>query len=261
MSDDQVERLMPTVVFLFTWTAVLTLLLGLFNTGLVQGVPEVPNGLTVIGGVTYERWNPTGGRVITVANVSDNPEPPGDGKTMHFQSPSVAQTISMTVVRNNSLYQDWNPFTPAEWKKDLNTLAFYEPKPGGFPWEIFRKSLSYETIEQLHNNTPTATTVSIVIFLDQNYTVSITVANPPLFHDQLYNNTFTVQMMQVYVPDYQTQEITSWTSFLSQLFTLQFNTGITDPTANAVFNLLIVGPFYIAIIFIGIMVISRLTPW
>lgn len=251
------ERLLPTIIICFTWVAVTLLLIGLFQSGQAMANALPQSGLTIIGGTQYQEWQPYAGRTITSANISTEPEPPGGGETMNFQSPIVSQSLQMTVVRNNSHVGDWNPFYPAEYKKYSNCLAFFLHLTGGLPWDIYRKAISYEDIEQAHNLTLSSPTVMVVFLLDSNYTMSFTAVSAATFHHDLYSNTFNIKILQVFVPSAQEQQSYSWTNLVTSFLTLSFPAS-TDFFINSLINVLVIGPFYLAVGYCGFEMINRM---
>jgi len=251
---------MPTIIICFVWVSVMTLMIGLWQSGSAATMDTTPaQGLEIIGGTQYQDWLPYAGRPITTTNVTTEPNPNGNPKAINFQLPTdLTHIVQMTIVRNNS-HGTW--FEPAETANPPhNDMIHFEYHLGTmWPWEVYRASIDYTQIEQLHNNTPTATTVSTVITLqNENFTVFISVSSATNFHNLLWHsNTYTVTLRQVYTPDIVAQQGYSWTNLLVQIFTLQFPAS-ADATVNIIINVMIAGPFYIALAFIALTQIDRI---
>lgn len=244
------ESLLKPVIFLFTFIGVAALLLS--SMANIRHVSEggISDTSFEFSTGTYTYWDPSDGWDVTWANATDLS--PFDLDDMDFEFTSAAaDSIWLGCVRNNTEYLPGST-TWYEKYEDMLTVTDYT---GWFSYN--REVVSFQTIDATHNESRWVEGNSTEVFvLIGSYNFTLVITTPGIaanFSTDLWvNNAFNVKLAEVSYDDYSAED--DWWTFIWQLLTLQL------PDVHPFVNLLMAIPFWIAIGFIVIMLVSRMLP-
>lgn len=244
------ENLLKPIVFLVSFVGIAALLLstmGNLQTVSEGGVSDTSIDFSLL---EYTYWTPDTGWDVTWANATDLSPFDLEDVDFEFESPDTTDEMWTGSVRNSTEYSPGST-TWYEKYEDFITVS------DSYFWGFNREVISYQTIDSAHDAAEWVNTNSTEIsFIIGGYNMTVIITTPGEadgFSDSLWtNNTFNLRLAEVTVVGYSAEG--DWLTLIYQLLFLQL------PDVHWFINALMAIPFWIAIGFIAITLISRMLP-
>ena len=248
------EEIFKPFIFIIVFIVAFIVVLGAWSAQTAQYTGA--QGNAIIGGVAYNWYDPTGGRPMSWANVTNNYDPWPNAKTVHFWKTGDTNPYSLTVVRNRTTHQGL--FDNSEWYKYTDFVGI---EHSGWAYWVFpytdRYAIAFSTISASHNQSQyikgNATVVNFGLG-SSNMSLSVTTRGPTVnFTQDLYGmNWYAVTLGQSIQTQIQESAESAWWNVAFQLFTFSLP-DVPWPVA-----VLISGIIWAAIGFLAFIFVTRL---
>lgn len=250
------DTLAGIMIMLTVFILTAGLLIGLFQSAQAEYDLTAPGIQILIGGTSYDAFEPVAGRDITWANASDSYHPWPNPKSMHFWIEDDANPFHLTVIRNNSDVQTWGEND--EWFKYNDYIGI--EKNWGL-WDTGRIAIPIGGICDMHNTSAEFYNTEYVVWEFQFWDTLVLIVeatSASTFFDEVFNNnTFTAYIGVATFSATAFDSTSIWDVFWS-IFSgigMLFTFGAFPEVP--ILSYLISGMIWMALIYVGFTIVQR----